>query len=77
MVGPEGATSEVYFEQGVDPKVVDELEKMGHKVKVVDGWSRFQFGRGQVIQKVENEAGKLVWAAGSDPRADGQAIAQI
>ncbi|CCF52097.1 hypothetical protein NDA11_007966 [Ustilago hordei] len=77
MAGPEGATSEVYFEQGVDQKVVDELEKMGHKVKVLDGWARFQFGRGQVIQKVENKQGRLVWAAGSDPRADGQAIAQI
>ena len=77
MAGPEGATSEVYFEQGVSQEVVDKLEKMGHKVKVVDGWGRFQFGRGQVIQKVENGKGKLVWAAGSDPRADGQAIAQI
>ncbi len=50
---------------------------MGHKVKIVDGWGRFQFGRGQVIQKVQNQSGNLVWAAGSDPRADGHAIAQI
>ncbi|ETS59522.1 hypothetical protein PaG_06441 [Moesziomyces aphidis] len=77
MAGPEGATSEVYFEEGVSQHVVDQLEKMGHKVKLVSGWGRFQFGRGQVIQKVHNDAGKLVWAAGSDPRADGQAIAQI
>ncbi|CDR99553.1 related to lincomycin-condensing protein lmbA [Sporisorium scitamineum] len=77
MAGPEGATSEVYFEQGVGQDVVDGLKRMGHKVKVVEGWARFQFGRGQVIQKVMNEKGKLVWAAGSDPRADGQAIAQV
>ncbi|SJX62603.1 related to lincomycin-condensing protein lmbA [Sporisorium reilianum f. sp. reilianum] len=77
MAGPEGATSEVYFEHGVKQETVDALERMGHKVKVVEGWSRFQFGRGQVIQKVINAQGKLVWAAGSDPRADGQAIAQV
>ncbi|SNX85435.1 related to lincomycin-condensing protein lmbA [Melanopsichium pennsylvanicum] len=77
MAGPEGAISEVYFEEGVDENVVKGLEKMGHKVKVVGGWGRFQFGRGQVIQKVETKDGRLVWAAGSDPRADGQAIAQV
>lgn len=77
MAGPEGATSEVYFEQGVDEAVVKKLEEMGHNVNIVDSWGRFQFGRGQVIQKVQNQSGKLVWAAGSDPRADGQAIAQI
>lgn len=77
MAGPEGATSEVYFEQGVSQDVLDQLHNMGHKVKLVDGWGRFQFGRGQVIQKVNSASGKLVWAAGSDPRADGQAIAQV
>ncbi|EST04815.1 Gamma-glutamyltranspeptidase [Kalmanozyma brasiliensis GHG001] len=77
MAGPEGATSEVYFEEGVDEGVVEKLRAMGHQVKVVSGWGRFQFGRGQVIQKVANASGKLVWAAGSDPRADGQAIAQV
>lgn len=34
-------------------------------------------GRGQVIQKVQNDAGRLIWAAGSDPRADGHAVPQI
>ncbi|KIS69679.1 uncharacterized protein UMAG_10073 [Mycosarcoma maydis] len=77
MVGPEGATSQVYLEHGVDQAVVDELQRMGHQVNVVNGWGRLQFGRGQVIQKVHNDVGKLVWAAGSDPRADGQAIAQV
>lgn len=77
MAGPEGATSEVYFEQGIDEETVKQLEAMGHKVKVVDGWGRFQFGRGQVIMKVEAGEDRLVWAAGSDPRADGMAIAQV
>lgn len=77
MAGPEGASSEVYLEQGIDPEVAEGLRRMGHQVKLVEGWGRLQFGRGQVIQKVANEAGKLVWAAGSDLRADGQAVAQI
>ncbi|KXN83920.1 Putative gamma-glutamyltransferase YwrD [Leucoagaricus sp. SymC.cos] len=33
--------------------------------------------RGQVIQKLQDASGKFVWAAGSDPRADGHAAAQI
>lgn len=77
MAGPDGAKSEVSLEQGIKPEVVEKLKAMGHDVQLVDGWKRFQFGRGQVIQKVANESGKLVWAAGSDPRADGQAIAQV
>lgn len=77
MAGPEGATSEVYLEQGIDPKVAEGLRKMGHQITLVEGWGRLQFGRGQVIQKVANESGKMVWAAGSDLRADGQAVAQI
>lgn len=32
-------------------------------------------GRGQVIQKLK--CARLVWAAGSDLRADGHAVAQI
>lgn len=34
-------------------------------------------GRGQVIQKITDVSGRIVWAAGSDPRADGHAAAQI
>ncbi|EPQ32050.1 uncharacterized protein PFL1_00248 [Pseudozyma flocculosa PF-1] len=77
MQGPEGKQSDVSLELGIDPKVVEELRAMGHNVNLVDGWSRFQFGRGQMIQKVINPDGKLVWAAGSDLRADGQAVAQV
>ncbi|PWY97737.1 gamma-glutamyltranspeptidase [Testicularia cyperi] len=77
MAGPEGATSEVYVEQGVDPATVEKLREMGHNIQVVEGWNRFQFGRGQVIQRVDTKDGRLVWAAGSDLRADGQAVAQV
>ncbi|KAN0066506.1 hypothetical protein ACQY0O_000600 [Thecaphora frezii] len=77
MEGPNAAKSEIAVEQGLDPQVIKELRALGHDVKVIDGWSRFQFGRGQMIEKVVNADGKLVWAAGSDLRADGQAIAQV
>ena len=42
------------------------------------GAGRGMFGRGQIIQrKVDARSGRTVWAAGSDPRADGHAVAQI
>lgn len=50
---------------------------MGHDARVVEGFARSMLGRGQVIQKVPSQNGRLVWAAGSDLRADGHAVAQI
>lgn len=50
---------------------------MGHDVRVVTSFDRGMMGRGQVIQKLRDPSGMLVWAAGSDPRADGHASAQI
>jgi len=50
---------------------------MGHDVAVVTGFDRGMMGLGQVIQKVKDKAGRLVWAAGSDGRGDGHAAAQI
>ncbi|PWN52415.1 gamma-glutamyltranspeptidase [Violaceomyces palustris] len=72
-----GPISQVSVEDGIQPEVVESLKKMGHEVEVVSGWNRFQFGRGQVIQRLETPRGKVAWAAGSDLRADGQAIAQV
>jgi len=55
--------------------VIDELNKMGHKVKVVKGWDRALFGRGQIIEKrIDKRSGKIVWAGGSDFRGDGMVI---
>jgi gamma-glutamyltranspeptidase/glutathione hydrolase len=51
--------------------------EMGHDIRVVKGFHRGMMGRGQVIQKLQDGSGKFVWAAGSDPRADGHAAAQI
>ena len=50
---------------------------MGHNIKFVSGFGRGLMGRGQVIQKINDQSGRFVWAAGSDPRADGHAAAQI
>jgi len=69
--------AEVYFEEGISPETVATLKGMGHDARMVTGFQRALLGRGQVIQKVPDRSGKLVWAAGSDPRADGHAIAQI
>jgi gamma-glutamyltranspeptidase/glutathione hydrolase len=68
------ATTIVSVEQGVDPEVIEELKKLGHKVVVPA--SHQGFGRGQVIKKTVSN-GKLVWSAGSDMRADGCALPQI
>ena len=50
---------------------------MGHDARIHSGLSSGVFGRGQVIQKVTDQSGKTVWAAGSDHRADGHAAPQI
>jgi gamma-glutamyltranspeptidase/glutathione hydrolase len=50
---------------------------MGHDARILSGFSRGMFGRGQVIQSIRDQSGKTVWAAGSDPRADGHAAPQI
>lgn len=45
---------------------------MGHNVKLVKGWNRSMFGRGQIIEKrIDKRSGKLIWAGGSDLRGDG------
>lgn len=49
--------------------------EMGHDARQVEGIGRGMMGRGQVIQKLKYA--RLVWAAGSDLRADGHAVAQI
>lgn len=74
---PDEINSEVYFEEGISPDVVEKLRAMGHDARILSGFARGMFGRGQVIQKIKDKSGRTVWAAGSDPRADGHAAAQI
>ncbi|KAI5122574.1 hypothetical protein M0805_004791 [Coniferiporia weirii] len=69
--------SEVYFEEGISEQTVAKLREMGHNAFIVKGFQRGMMGRGQVIQKIVDVSGRTVWAAGSDPRADGHAAAQI
>ncbi|KAH7885888.1 gamma-glutamyltranspeptidase [Phlebopus sp. FC_14] len=69
--------SEVYFEDSIPAATIAKLKQMGHDARVVSGFGRGMMGRGQIIQKLVDQSGKTVWAAGSDPRADGHAAAQI
>ncbi|KAI9445084.1 gamma-glutamyltranspeptidase [Lactarius indigo] len=69
--------SEVYFEEGISSDTVEKLRAMGHDARILSGFARGMFGRGQVIQKIKDKSGRTVWAAGSDPRADGYAAAHI
>mmetsp|Transcript_1376 Transcript_1376/g.4115 ORF Transcript_1376/g.4115 Transcript_1376/m.4115 type:complete len:535 (-) Transcript_1376:2154-3758(-) len=63
----------VYIEDGVDEQAIEELKARGHHVfGPVQGFNRTMFGRGQVI--VYNPETKVAMA-GSDPRADGMAVA--
>ncbi|KAL9937765.1 hypothetical protein V8E36_003310 [Tilletia maclaganii] len=83
-------SSVVFLEDGIPTQIAEELKAMGHRVQYQVGFGRQMFGRGQVIQRLATSLRKkgqgegeevarqgVVWAAGSDPRADGQAIAQI
>ncbi|KAF8315335.1 gamma-glutamyltranspeptidase [Clavulina sp. PMI_390] len=61
--------STVYFEDTLDPN-------MGHRVLTLKGTQRAMMGRAQVIERVVS-GDDVVWGAGSDPRADGHAAAEI
>lgn len=64
--------SEVAVEQGVPAETIAELQGRGHRLSVLGGYDRAVFGRGQIILR-EADSGVL-WG-GSDPRADGCAVA--
>lgn len=66
------------IEDGIDAKVIEELKDMGHEIELVKGNEQVLFGKGQIIQRrTDKRTGRLVWGAGSDPRGDGAAVAQI
>jgi gamma-glutamyltranspeptidase/glutathione hydrolase len=62
----------VALEEGIPGETVAALAVLGHDVRVVSGMERALFGRGQIILR-DMESGVL-WG-GSDPRADGCAMA--
>ncbi|CAG8609996.1 9632_t:CDS:10 [Funneliformis caledonium] len=74
-LNPSYHTSTIFAEEGIDQKVIDELNQMGHEVELVKGWDRVLFGRGQIIERrIDEKSGKIVLAGGSDFRGDGMVI---
>lgn len=63
----------VYLEEGISEEVAEGLRAMGHNVKILRGFERAMFGRGQVI-RCHTEDGQVVYSAGSDLRGDGGAF---
>ena len=63
----------VHLEEGISAEAAEKLKQLGHDVKIVQGFKRGMFGRGQVI-RCHIEDGKHVFSAGSDPRGDGAAF---
>lgn len=66
----------VFVEEGISDATVEGLRRLGHQVKVLKGWKRAMFGRGQVI-RLHYDEGNLVFSAGSDPRGDGMAYPML
>jgi len=64
--------SVVALEEGIAPEVAQALKDKGHDILYpVSGHERSLFGRGQIIRRYP---GTGLLCAGSDPRADGQAV---
>ncbi|MDI6726377.1 MAG: gamma-glutamyltransferase family protein [Smithellaceae bacterium] len=59
------------MEQGIPTETLAELSRRGHQVRLVSGYERALFGRGQIILR-DPDSGVLT--GGSDPRADGCAM---
>ncbi|CAG8667044.1 131_t:CDS:2, partial [Paraglomus brasilianum] len=70
----DGQSYYVCVEEAMDENVVNKLGELGHRVKVITGWERSMFGRGQVVQLIKDKKGGRLWAAGSDCRGDGCAL---
>ena len=75
-VGPSqwdgGLNSKVALEDGIPAAAVAALAGLGHPVTPVNGHERAVFGRGQIILRDPTTG---VLCGGSDPRADGCAMA--
>lgn len=70
-VEPDGSSS-ILLEDGFPEGVAHALASRGFKVQYpVSGRNRAVFGRGQVVWRTEFGS----WCGGSDPRADGAAVA--
>ncbi|KAI9269324.1 gamma-glutamyltranspeptidase [Phascolomyces articulosus] len=70
----------VHLEDGIEPRVIEQLKKMGHICYFAKGQDRLIFGRSQIIRAVHKSGGRIgkhVMAAGCDPRGDGQACPAV
>jgi gamma-glutamyltranspeptidase/glutathione hydrolase len=65
------AGGRVALEEGISPAVGAELAAMGHSLRLVSGYERALFGRGQIIHRDPHTG---ILCGGSDPRADGCAM---
>jgi gamma-glutamyltranspeptidase/glutathione hydrolase len=63
----------VALEEGISKRTITQLSNMGHHTELITGHARATFGRGQIIIR---DAENGVLCGGSDPRADGCAVAQ-
>lgn len=64
----------VNVEDGVPEETIEGLRNLGHKVEVLTGPRRSQFGRGQIVRYSQDPVdGTPIWSGGSDPRGDGAA----
>jgi gamma-glutamyltranspeptidase/glutathione hydrolase len=78
MPNPDGSVSlsTVNLEEGISSGVVEGLRALGHQVDVLGDEARAMFGRGQVVSLTKDD-GQMVFSAGSDMRADGNAAAVV
>lgn len=81
-----GIDGRVFVEDDLPVETREKLSAMGHDIRPLQGFARALFGRGQVIMRLrgsdlghplDGDEEALVWAGGSDPRGDGQAVAQV
>lgn len=68
------AGGSIALESGIPARTITDLRTRGHNIRVVGGYERALFGRGQIIQR-DNLTGILT--GGSDPRADGCAMTLV
>ena len=71
-IGSGQANGKVNLEEGIPIEVMSQLAQMGHEVIPRSGWGHMAFGKGQIITRNPHTG---VLCAGSEPRADGMAIA--
>ena len=65
-------SSKLALEDGIPFATIEKLADMGHPVELTTGHARAIFGRGQIILR---DPASGVLCGGSDPRADGCAMA--